>query len=109
MNIERLKEIDRAVKSWVRQEIYPDEIQQMASELLALQWQPITPENIPVGRDFLLYREVGGVDHWAVGYFNRILQKWVVNGQVTENLGWTHFRPINAPGKYRHRSEEGTC
>lgn len=68
----------------------------------ALQWQPITPENLPKEGD-----EVAGHDKMSVfmdGSFRNILH--AVSGATAKNnagdwkrLGYYHFRPINPPAQ----------
>jgi hypothetical protein len=91
MNIDRLKEI-AGPKEMIG--LKSDEVREMARELLALQWQPITPENLPKFGD-----EAYSTAHGDLLYIHACdlvsYQEWI-------NEGWTHFRPINAPKEVAH-------
>ena len=74
-----------------------DEVRQMARELLALQWQPITPENLPkVGDEVLRLKDVHTVYDTMVSAYR--------NAEEWHKANWSHRRPINPP-KEANRAE----
>ena len=70
-------------------------IAELQSQLDALSWTKITPENLPkVGHEVFNPSDpkdcVRSVKHdWGIGY-KLTAEEWLLNG-------WTHFRPINPP------------
>ena len=72
---------------WDGAQFIPTDQAQMARELLALQWTPITAENLPkVGDEIGAYIE----RVWVVQEIRREGHGWL-------HKGWTHRRPLNPP------------
>ena len=69
----------------------------LQSQLDALTWTEITPENLPTGRPYLLYFERDGEETYATGYFNRLTKSWFIDQGRFVRVGYTHFFPINPP------------
>ena len=68
----------------------------MQSQLDALTWTEITPENLPKIGDELFAHHVFRVAQWnIVSSVTNIHATWRVDDFL--NCGWTHFRPINPP------------
>lgn len=65
-----------------------------------LQWTEIAPENLPLDRDYLLYRKFQGSDVFSVGYFSPKSGWWLIDGEIMRgNSGYTHFCPISPPAQ----------
>ena len=84
-----------------------DRITALQSQLDALTWTEITPENLPKIGDELFAHHVFRVAQWDTVHVFRVAQ-WDTVSSVTNihatwrvddflNCGWTHFRPINPP------------
>ena len=82
-------------------------IAELQSQLDALTWTQITPENLPKIGDELFAHHVFRVAQWDTVHVFRVAQ-WDTVSSVTNihatwrvddflNCGWTHFRPINPP------------
>ena len=68
----------------------------MQSQLDALTWTEITPENLPKIGDELFAHHVFRDAQWdTVSSVTNIHATWRVDDFL--NCGWTHFRPINPP------------
>lgn len=68
--------------------------------LAALEWTPITAENLPTGHNHLLYAEAAddSEDIFAIGYFNRLAMEWFVDGvKCEDNTDFTHFCKLTPP------------
>ena len=74
-----------------------DRITALQSQLDALTWTEITPENLPTGRPYLLYFERDGEETYATGYFDRLTKSWFIDQGRFVRVGYTHFFPINPP------------
>ena len=75
---------------WDGAQFIPTDQAQMARELLALQWTPITAENLPkVGDEVFLRYEDGTSEVFAVE--SPHTTEWC------EFQGYTHRRPLNPP------------
>jgi hypothetical protein len=71
----------------------PQDITEMARELLALRWTPITPENLPKMGDEIwntLSSRVEVVLDWMPQFFANDHRLWIKSG-------WTHRRPLTPP------------
>jgi hypothetical protein len=70
------------------------EVPELEAALEALQWTPITPENLPKRGDEVLRQRNGGLLSIVVGNAispeDTTYQEWI-------DLKYTHFRPINPP------------
>lgn len=65
-----------------------------------LQWTEIAPDNLPLDRDYLLYRKFQGSDVFSVGYFSPKSGWWLIDGEIMRgNSGYTHFCPISPPAQ----------
>jgi hypothetical protein len=67
----------------------------LESQLKALEWQPITPENLPKVGDEVACFDSGGSVIYEVSHLHTLFssQKW------RDERGMTHFRPINPPAQ----------
>jgi len=66
-------------------------VAELETQLAALQWTPITAENMPKQGDELLGRCGNGV--YYVNEYGGLADY----AQLVAEEEWTHFRPINAP------------
>ena len=73
-------------------EEYFERIKQLQADRDALQWKTITPENFPKCGDEVWSKTFGAmpVEGPDRDYPNNNANAWT-------SMGWTHFRPINAP------------
>ena len=79
-------------------QLTPDQrrIAELQSQLDALTWTEITPENLPKIGDELFAHHVFRVAQWdTVSSVTNIHATWRVDDFL--NCGWTHFRPLNPP------------
>jgi hypothetical protein len=75
-----------------------------ARELLASRWTRITPENLPKVGDELLGQDIEC--GWAVLALDGIPES-ERDCRTLLRIGWTHFRPINAPREEQHPPRGG--
>lgn len=60
--------------------------------------QPPHPLRLPVGEDHLLLVQGPELSQMqCVGYWNRLMKSWVVNGERMDGLDVTHYQPLPAP------------
>jgi hypothetical protein len=67
-------------------------IERLTAQLADLQWTPITETNLPKVGDEVLLRDS---KYWVEGVSNPDANDFTL--EHWQNLGVTHFRPINAP------------
>ena len=73
----------------------------LESQLAALQWQPITPENLPkVGDEVIAYEE-----ELQVVYSVDCIPESERDAKIWNRNGWTHFRPIAPPAAHTGESK----
>jgi len=76
-------------------------IRELEAQLAALDWTPITPENLPNQNHELLGRCGNGV--YYVNEYGGLADY----AQLVAEEEWTHFRPINAPQSKAAPSDGG--
>ena len=63
------------------------------------EWISVEKE-LPTGEDRLLCGLDGHGETWmAVGYYNRLMKTWLVNGERYDELAPTHWQPLPEPPK----------
>ena len=87
---------DRSDEDWEPFLLCRTCIAELQSQLDALTWTEITPENLPKIGDELFAHHVFRDAQWdTVSSVTNIHATWRVDDFL--NCGWTHFRPINPP------------
>jgi hypothetical protein len=79
----------------------------LEAQLKALDWTPITDENLPKPGDELFARHVFRDAQWnCVSSVTSVHATWRASDFL--NCGWTHFRPINPPQPSVSTGDAGT-